>query len=115
LLHLLLAVNDKPSFTPGNATISVEADSTAYSQPWATNISAGPGENQTTQLSIECGQNGGSIFSEGPSISNDGVLSFTPRQLQAGTTRCTVTLTDSEGSKVKAPLAIAVADGEFCG
>jgi hypothetical protein len=55
----------------------------------------------------------GNIFFEGPSITNDGILRFTPRQFKSGSTECTVILKDGvDGLKVTEPLTIVVADGE---
>jgi hypothetical protein len=82
----VLAVNDPPTFTAGDATITVAGDSAAYSEPWATAISAGPGEQgQDLSMSIQCRPS--PLFSAAPSISATGVLSFAPaRQSQAAPT-----------------------------
>jgi hypothetical protein len=107
------AVNDPPSFTPGNATISVEGDSGAYSEAWASEISAGPREQgQALNMSIACAPS--ALFSAPPTISAAGVISFTPATTKSGSTICTVTLAEAgaDGLKATANVAIVVSDGE---
>jgi hypothetical protein len=108
-------LNDPPSFSAGDDTISVLGDSAPYSAAWASDISAGPGEQgQEVDLSIACSAAAGSLFSAGPAISAAGVLSFTPAKTKSGSTNCTVTLAEASqgGLKATAPLTIVVADGE---
>jgi hypothetical protein len=106
------AVNDPPSFTPGNATISVEGDSGAYSKAWASKMSAGPGEEQPLNMSIACAPS--PLFTAAPTISAAGELSFTPAKTKSGSTTCTVTLAEAgaDGLKATAPVTIVVTDGE---
>jgi hypothetical protein len=114
LLSLLLAVNDPPSFTPGERVVTVPADSDTYNKSWASNISPGPGEDQPVLMSINCSGDVTRLFSDGPSITADGVLSFTPKKFASGAMECTVTLKDGEeGSSVTEPLTIVVTDGEL--
>lgn len=112
-------VNDPPSFKAGNATITVDGDSEAYSADWATAVSAGPREEaQQLSMSIACSNN--ALFSEPagrPAIELQGtvgVLSFTPAKTKSGSTTCTVTLAElgQDGLKATADLTIVVADGE---
>jgi hypothetical protein len=87
-------VNDLPSFSAGDDTITVQGDSGAYNDTWASNISAGPGEQgQEVALSIPC--RASQLFSAGPAISAAGVLSFTPAETKSGSTNCTVTLAEA--------------------
>jgi hypothetical protein len=109
----VLAVNDPPSFTAGDATITVDGDSDAYSAAWATAISGGPGEQgQELAMSILCRPS--ALFSVPPAISADGVLSFTPAATKSGSTNCTVTLSEQgdDGLRATAPVTIVVSDGE---
>jgi VCBS repeat-containing protein len=75
-------VNDAPSFTAGgDVTVSV-ADG-AFSQPWATNASAGPANESGQTLAYDVSFDpdfalGPEFFSVPPSIAPDGTLSFTP-------------------------------------
>jgi hypothetical protein len=105
-------VNDAPSFAAGPATISVAGDSPPYSAAWASDISAGPGEqDQQLNMSIACAPS--ALFSVGPAMSADGRLSFTPAQTKSGAVNCTVTLAEAGegGLKATAPLSIAVTAG----
>ena len=72
-------INDPPTFTPGTIHIDVDEDSGAYEAPWATNVSAGPANesDQTVTFEIE-DLDATALFSSGPSIAEDGTLSFTP-------------------------------------
>jgi hypothetical protein len=109
-------VNDPPSFTAGDATITVAGDSGDFNKTWARNISAGPREQgQQLGMSIDCSDS--KLFTAGPSISADGVLSFTPAKNTPGSTNCTVTLAETfqGGLKATAPLSIEVTDGEEAG
>src|SRR5207249_6962286 len=67
-------VNDVPSFTAG-PNVTVNEDSGAYSQPWATAISPGP--NEATQVvNFIVSNNNNALFSAQPAISPAGVLTF---------------------------------------
>ncbi len=53
-------VDDPPTFDPGAAEVVVDEDSGAYSQPWATNVSAGPPNEsyQVVHFEVETDLNG---------------------------------------------------------
>jgi hypothetical protein len=87
-------VNDPPSFTRGNATVSVAEDSGAYSAAWATNISAGPGESQPLAFAINCSSANAALFAVAPAMDANGRLSFTPAPDMFGNASCTVRLTE---------------------
>ena len=110
------AVNDAPTFTPG-PDVAVPEDSGAYDQPWASDISPGPGEEATTQtidrfeVVVPAGLEG--LFSEAPAISTDGVLTFTPAIDASGQVDLQVTAIDSLGGRsipVTLPLTIVESD-----
>jgi hypothetical protein len=107
------AVNYAPTFTAGAPRIEVDEDSGAYRAAWATNMSAGPGDEENTTLSIECDTAAVKLFSIRPAISNSGVLTFTPAAHESGSTKCTVTLSEAgENPKTAdADLTIAVNAG----
>jgi hypothetical protein len=108
-------VNDPPSYSAGNDSITVDGDSGLYNTTWASNISAGLGEQgQEVALSIACGAASGRMFSAAPAISAAGVPSFTPAKAMSGTADCQVTLAEAGpgGLKATAPLTIVVTDGE---
>jgi hypothetical protein len=107
------AVNYAPTFTAGAPRIEVEEDSGAYSAAWATNMSAGPGDEENITLSIACDAAAGNLFSVEPAISNAGVLTFTPEAQVSGSTKCTVTLSEAgENPKTAAEdVTIAITAG----
>ncbi|HEY2916105.1 MAG TPA: tandem-95 repeat protein [Candidatus Limnocylindrales bacterium] len=76
----VIPVNDVPSFTAGAGQTVLE-DSGAFSLPgWATNLSVGPADEQSTQtLSVLLDSNDNSgLFSAAPAVSSTGTLTFTP-------------------------------------
>jgi hypothetical protein len=105
-------VNYAPTFTAVVPLIEVDEDSPAYSRAWATNISAGPGDEEDVTLSIACVA-AGDLFSAEPAISNTGVLTFTPSPQVSGSTNCTVTLSEAgdNGKTAEAELTIVIRPG----
>jgi hypothetical protein len=90
------AVNDAPSFT-GGGDVSVLEDSGAYSGPWASSISAGPGESgQSVSFSVTNSNN--SLFAVQPAIDPSGNLNFTVAANANGPATVTVTLSDNGGT-----------------
>jgi hypothetical protein len=106
-------VNDPPSFAlvgpetvslPGHdnanaadSVISVAEDSGPYNAPWATDISAGPDEDQGLSGVIECKFTSDSeLFAEVPSLNEDANLTFTPVKDGFGFANCNVTLFETE-------------------
>ncbi len=95
-------VNDAPVFTAG-APVSVNEDSGAYSQPWATGIfpAAGLAATQPTATD-ESSQvvdfvvtiDRPALFSVQPTLTSAGVLSFTPAQNAFGVALVTVSARD---------------------
>ncbi|MCC9658214.1 tandem-95 repeat protein [Rhodopirellula halodulae] len=88
-------VNDLPTFTAGPA-VTVLEDSGAYSQPWASDISAGPGNEagQTVAFLVQVPAENQDLFAVQPAIDENGVLTFTVADDAAGSTNVTVTLQD---------------------
>lgn len=104
------AVNDPPVFTAG-ANVTVNEDSGAYSQPWATGVGAGGGadENGQTLTFNITGNTNAALFSAGPSISSTGVLSFTPAANANGVATITVNLSDNGGgTNTSAPATFTI-------
>ncbi len=88
----LTPTNDAPVFTAGPA-VSVNEDSGAYSQPWASNIFAAAGLAASPQTAVDENTqvvdfvvtvDKPALFSVQPSITSAGVLSFTPAQNASG-------------------------------
>jgi hypothetical protein len=93
------AVNDAPTFTSGG-NVAVDEDSGAYSAAWATDISEGAANEDTQTLTFEVTNDNSSLFASGsePSISADGILSFTPADDANGSANITVKLKDDGGT-----------------
>ncbi|MFO0877627.1 MAG: peptidoglycan DD-metalloendopeptidase family protein [Gemmataceae bacterium] len=88
-------INDLPSYTPGGDVLAQE-NSGDVSLPWASNISAGPAnENQTVQFLLTVGNL--ALFQVDPTLSPQGVLAFRPAPGALGSTSITVQLLDSGG------------------
>lgn len=92
------SVNDAPSFTSGG-NVAVLEDSGTYSEPWATNISAGPAnESGQALMFVVTGNDNEDLFAAGPAIATDGTLSFTPADGAFGSAEITVELRDDGGT-----------------
>jgi hypothetical protein len=98
-------VNDPPSFTPGG-NVTVNEDSGAYLNSWATSLSAGPGESQPLTFTVTNDNN--ALFSAQPSINPGGVLTFTPAPNAFGSANVTVTLSDGIDSTSPVSFVITV-------
>ncbi len=112
----ITAVNDAPSFTAGSDVISVNEDSPAYSQLWATGISRGGGTDEASQtLSFSVATDNSSIFTTTgqPRISTTtGALTFTLNpnaNTAAGPVTVTVNLSDSgNGTNISSPSVFTI-------
>src|SRR5205823_2322071 len=91
------AVNDAPSFTSGG-DVTVLEDSGAYSQPWATAISAGPANEASQSVTFTSTNDNNALFSAQPSVASDGTLTFTSLADANGTATVTVTAHDDGGT-----------------
>lgn len=83
----VIDVNQVPTFTAGNAVPVLES-SAAYSQIWATSVTAGLNEDVTGQVvtfTVEKVGAATDLFSVAPAISTNGTLTFTPAQYKNGT------------------------------
>jgi hypothetical protein len=95
-------VNDAPTFVKGPDFTDLPEDSVpTITNPWATLISAGPGDEvvagQTVTLAVTLNTNE-SLFSSLPAITNSGDLSFALAANAVGTATITVTATDNGGT-----------------
>ncbi len=93
------AVNDAPSFTVGNNSVSYPAAGPAYSQPFASNASAGPANElpQTLTYLAIIAPADEAFFTVLPAVALDGTLTFTPSGV-AGSVPVTVRLQDDGGT-----------------
>ncbi|WP_254512040.1 beta strand repeat-containing protein [Anatilimnocola floriformis] len=101
------SVNDAPTFTPGT-NLTVNEDAGPQSLVWASAISAGPSNesSQTVSFSITGNTNPG-LFSAGPTLASNGVLTYTPAANANGSANITVLLTDSAGGTA-APVTFTI-------
>jgi hypothetical protein len=120
LLLLLAAENDPPSFTAGSE-VSVIEDSPPVSRPWATGMSAGPGETATLSFAVSnCVSANAALFAVPPTVTEAGRVVFTPAANMFAGASCTVRLNEvsAQGavilSSAPATLDIVVAPGEHC-
>jgi uncharacterized repeat protein (TIGR01451 family) len=88
-------INDAPTFVAGSDVETLE--DTAYSQTWATDVSAGP-EESNQSLAFEVTTDDASLFDQQPAIDANGLLTFTPAPDATGTATATVVLSDDGGT-----------------
>lgn len=91
------AMNDAPSFVTGG-TVAVLEDAGAYAAPWATALSAGPGEAGQQLTFIVTANTNPALFAAQPAIAPDGTLAFTPAPDANGAAYVTVRLQDDGGT-----------------
>ncbi len=93
----LAPINDPPTFTAGPATIYAYEDA-EYEAAWASDISVGPPNEAHQSITFEIVDlTGADLFSVGPVIDADGVLSFTPAPDATGLAELTVLARDDGG------------------
>ncbi len=90
-----VAMNDAPSFIKGaNQTVLEDAVAQTVSG-WATSISAGPANESSQIVTFEVtGNTNPGLFSEGPSVSSGGTLTYTPALNANGTATITIRAVD---------------------
>jgi hypothetical protein len=98
----VFAAEDAPRFDVAAAhrTITMTEDSGTYAKNnWAIAISPRPGRTNTgLAFSVVCSNSASfTMFTAPPSVTNAGMLSFTPAANAFGSTVCDVTLVDSGG------------------
>ena len=101
-------MNDAPSFNVTANNIIVAEDSPAYSAAWATDMSAGPGEEQNVTFSTQCDDAADALFSAAPSVDAAGVLRFTLAANAFGSSRCSVTLTEAGEGGLSATAGLSI-------
>lgn len=96
---IVSAVNDAPSFTPGN-DVNVNEDAGAQTVlNWATNVNAGPANEASQSLSFTIWSTQNTdLFAELPSVSANGTLTFAAKPDANGTAIIFLQLQDSGGT-----------------
>ncbi len=89
-------VNDPPSFVPGNAVVVDEDAGPQSLAGWATEISAGPDNEDASQLAFTLSVDNAALFAEAPSLSVDGTLTFTTAPDAFGQAEVQLSLGDGE-------------------
>ncbi len=91
-------VNDAPSFISGG-NVNVLKTAGAYNQIWATDISAGPVDESSQNLTFNITTNdNAAIFTVQPSIDSSGMLTFEGVPDATGTANLSVNLVDDGGT-----------------
>ena len=94
-------VNDSPTFSVLSSAVTVDEDSGPYNEPWAADISPGPADEATQNVRFEVtypiGFDPDSLFLEGmgPTISDSGILRFTPQPNANGSVNLVINAVDS--------------------
>ncbi|MBW4598802.1 MAG: tandem-95 repeat protein [Calothrix sp. FI2-JRJ7] len=89
-------VNDAPTFTKG-ADITISEDAERYNETWATEITTGLLDDTRQRLTFIVTNTDNALFSEQPSISTDGKLTFKSAANANGEATVTVRLQDNGG------------------
>lgn len=94
---VVTSVNSAPTFRSGSAILLVRNTVGVFSQPWASEISAGPGEvTQGVSFHVTCSMPSFFTAQGQPIVATDGTLSFTVAPLAAGNATLGITLRDTE-------------------
>ena len=93
------SVNDAPSFKPGPGKTVIKSSGLSSFSNWATNIIPGPVNESGQSLSfVVAAINGDQIFTQNPSVSPTGTLSFVVTSGQFGTASVSLYLQDDGGT-----------------
>ena len=92
-------VNQPPTFTAGPDETVLEGSGPQTFAGWATAISPGPANEWWQTMTFQITNNSNAaLFSAGPAISADGILTFTPAAGASGSATITVVLHDNGGT-----------------
>jgi hypothetical protein len=92
------AVNDTPSFTVGADQMMNLSGGAQSITGWATDISAGPANESSQTVSFTLTPDDTSLFADGPTVSADGTLTYTPAANAGGSTAVAIYISDDGGS-----------------
>ena len=106
------SVNDAPTFDRGPDLV-LDEDSGPFNEIWATNVSAGPGDEtgQSVLFEVATPTDQQDLFRTLPTIDQDGILRFTTETNANGTVNLAVRAVDSEGG-VTAPVTLQLVINE---
>ena len=90
----ILAINNSPTFTKGHSPIIKEDSGLTLIENWATNIQPGPPDEWNQNVSFIVNVNNKEMFSQEPTITPSGSLTFSPAQNAFGVVQATVVLKD---------------------
>jgi hypothetical protein len=94
---IVTPVNDAPSFVKGGDPSTPEDDGPESLPGWATNIAAGPADENGQTLTFVVSTDNDTLFSALPEIDSNGRLTFTAAANAFGTANVTVRLMDNGG------------------
>ena len=94
----VLAVNDAPSFTIGAHQVVNENSGPQVLAGFATDIAAGPANENAQTVAFRVTNNNNALFSVQPAIAPDGTLSYTPAPNSSGVATMSVVLKDNGGT-----------------
>ena len=97
------AVNDAPTFTAGAGPSSLEDAGPQTVTPWATAISAGPGEAGQVLTFVVTNNTNPALFSAAPAVSAAGTLTYTSAPNAFGAATITLVLQDNGGGSSTRP------------
>jgi hypothetical protein len=93
------SVNDAPSFTKGADQSASNTGGPQTVANWATNISAGPGNESSQTVTFQVtGNTNPSLFTAGPAVSSSGTLTYSPSTSAGGTATITLVVQDTGGT-----------------
>ena len=95
-------VNDAPTFVPGEAALTVSSNAGTYAEQWATQVSAGPADEEQGGLRFvtTAVSNAELFLADGaPVVRPDGVMVFSLNNKKAGNTTVAFRLEDSAGAR----------------
>jgi hypothetical protein len=96
----VLEVNNPPEFIPGKPQNILEDAKEQIIEKWATNISAGPNEDQALLFHIDLtATNNKSLFKESLTITTDGTITYTPEDDECGQSVFSIVLQDDGGTE----------------
>ena len=94
----ITAVNDEPSFTAGANENTNQNAGAQTVNGWATNIDAGPADENGQALTFNVTNDNNALFSIQPAIDASGNLTYTPATNAIGSATVTVNISDDGGT-----------------